>query len=151
MKRADVPALIHVVTFVVVMGIALATRATLPVPRGVARAIFSVLFGLGMGIFASAAASLGRAFLGNVELVSDYLVRNGPYRWVRHPLYLGMVVTALAIAVGMRSVWGLAGTMALFLPSGAYRAAMEERCLASKFGPEWDEYVARTRFMVPGV
>jgi protein-S-isoprenylcysteine O-methyltransferase Ste14 len=151
MKRIDLPALIHVVTYVVVMGIALATRATLPVSRGAARGSFSALFALGMGIFGWAAASLGRAFLGNVEPVTDHLATGGPYRWVRHPLYLAMVVTALAISLGTRSLWGLVGTIVLFLPSAAYRAAMEERCLADRFGGEWAEYVARTRFMVPGV
>lgn len=81
----------------------------------------------------------------------DVLIKTGPYRFVRHPVYLGMTIALTGIPVAMRSCYGLIGVFLLFLPSEIYRAKLEEKALKGKFGSEWEAYAARTGFMLPSV
>lgn len=107
------------------------------------------VFFCGMLLFAVAAGYLKKAFQGNVEPVTDALITIGPYHYVRHPLYLGMVVSTFGIAIGLRSLWGAVVTLFVFAPIGVYRARLEEKALAQKFGKEWDDYARRTSFLLP--
>lgn len=74
------------------------------------------------------------------------LARSGPYRIVRHPIYLGF--QALLVGVGL--MVGSAGTVLvagpLFLPVWLAYAALEERGLRRRFGVAWDRYAAAVRF-----
>jgi protein-S-isoprenylcysteine O-methyltransferase Ste14 len=77
------------------------------------------------------------------------LVDEGPYRWVRHPLYLGELVAVAGFAVRgghPAHVALLAALLALQL----YRASREERLLADGI-PGYRAYAARTRRIVPGL
>jgi protein-S-isoprenylcysteine O-methyltransferase Ste14 len=72
-----------------------------------------------------------------------YLLRAGPYRFSRHPMY----VSEMVIWVGWSLLFadpllaGLTGVLAL----GLNRAAeLEEAALAARFGETWQEYAART-------
>ena len=109
------------------------------------------VFGLGMGLFACAALFLKRAFGGNVRPVTEDLIRAGPYKLVRHPLYLGMLIAITGLAVGMRSLWGLVLAYGLFVPLTVLRARLEEAALRARFGREWEEYSNRTYFLLPPV
>jgi protein-S-isoprenylcysteine O-methyltransferase Ste14 len=60
-----------------------------------------------------------------------------------------MVVSALGLALALRSPWGLIGVFLLFAPAGAYRAMLEDKALAQQFGPQWSQYADRTFFMFP--
>ncbi len=106
-------------------------------------------FALGMLLFCVAVLHLGRAFKGNVQPVTEHLITNGPYRIVRHPLYVGMIVSIAGLALGMGSIWGLAITLMVFLPLTLLRARLEEAALHKKFGVTWEDYTARTYFFLP--
>jgi len=149
MKREDLPALLHVLAGVTVIGVSFLTRGAGPIPTHLAKPLGMLVFALGMALFIWALVYLKGAFLGNVLPVTDRLVSGGPYRRVRHPLYLGMVVTLLGLALAMGSLWGLAGVAALFIPAGAHRARQEDKALAQRFGQEWQDYADRTRFLIP--
>ncbi len=64
-------------------------------------------------------------------------------RLVRHPLYLGMFVATIGLAVAFRSLWGMLISLAVFIPAGLWRARLEEEALASRFGEEWENYCSR--------
>jgi protein-S-isoprenylcysteine O-methyltransferase Ste14 len=149
MKREDLPALLHVLAGLMAMGVSFLTRSDGLIPKVVARPVGMSVFILGMALFTWALAYLKRAFLGNVLPVTDRLIRTGPYRWIRHPLYLGMGVALLGLAVAMGSLWGVAGVLALFLPAGTYRARQEEKALARRFGREWQDYAREVHFLLP--
>lgn len=94
---------------------------------------------------------LGRNWSGAItETVDHQLVRSGPYRLVRHPIYSAM----LGMTVGTTAVSGeLHALVALALMTVAYvrKIPLEERHLRTVFGPAYDEYRRGTWAVVPGV
>jgi protein-S-isoprenylcysteine O-methyltransferase Ste14 len=77
------------------------------------------------------------------------LVTTGPYRLVRHPIYLGMALLALGQALAFGS--GLACVIVLvgIVPTFAWRAREEEELLDRTFGDRYALYRRRTRLMIP--
>jgi protein-S-isoprenylcysteine O-methyltransferase Ste14 len=78
----------------------------------------------------------------------DVVVR-GPYRWVRHPLYSGEIVSSLGLAVGLNSYSALALWLAL-CGLQIYRAVREEQVLLQAF-PAYRSYQRHTAALLPGV
>ncbi len=77
------------------------------------------------------------------------LVTSGPYRYIRHPLYLGEAVTMLGLCLLIGTVAALlfwAGINAFQL----VRAGIEENKLAREFA-EYRAYRQKTRFILPGI
>ena len=94
---------------------------------------------------------LGRQWSGAITIKPEHtLVRSGPYRVVRHPLYLGI----LGMFVGTAVVWGewhaVAG-LGLGVIAYARKMVLEERQLCEEFGAEYEEYRRGTWALVPGV
>jgi protein-S-isoprenylcysteine O-methyltransferase Ste14 len=111
------------------------------------RAPGQVVFLLGGLLLLYVTCYLRSGFLGEVEPNLDHLVTAGPYRWCRHPLYLSfMVIILLGIDLMFGSPVGILATLFLALPSVIYRARLEEKALADRFGEEWEAYKKRTRF-----
>ncbi|MFQ6101844.1 MAG: methyltransferase family protein [Anaerolineae bacterium] len=149
MKRGNLAALLHVLSFLIVLGVSMLAEPHLSIPKSVAKPLGLLTFLTGMAVFIWALAHLKGAFFGDIEPVTDRLVNSGPYRFVRHPLYLGMVVSTLGLVLGLRSLWGLVGVFLLFVPAVAYRASLEEKALARTLGREWEDYAAQTSFLFP--
>ena len=94
---------------------------------------------------------LGRRFSGLVALQPDHeLVTDGPYRWVRHPSYLGGMLGMLGWALVFRSSVGVVATVLGLIPL-ADRIHTEETLLASRFGGRYEDYRRRTWRLVPGL
>jgi protein-S-isoprenylcysteine O-methyltransferase Ste14 len=76
------------------------------------------------------------------------LVTHGPYRWVRHPFYIAVLLGVLANSL-VTANWFIATTgIGAFLLL-ALRASTEERNLVARFGNEYEEYVRRTGRFFP--
>jgi protein-S-isoprenylcysteine O-methyltransferase Ste14 len=75
------------------------------------------------------------------------IVLSGPYRWVRHPMYLGWVFICAGVAIANFSIayFLLTGFHVLLL---LYRARLEERRLAEQ-SPEYRAYMAHSGFIFP--
>ncbi len=90
---------------------------------------------------------LGRAF--SILPEARKLVTDGPYRIVRHPLYVAEEIGNIGVAVQYVQPWSLlieAVSIALQL----WRISFEERVLTRTF-PEYSDYAARTSRLIPGV
>ncbi len=107
-------------------------------PAGVA-----VPLGLALGAAGVLVALRAIRTLGTRERVlgmrTDRLVAHGPYRYARHPVYLGWTVALLGIALAGRSLLALALVLLLALAL-ARIARGEERLLSEELGGAYDEY-----------
>jgi protein-S-isoprenylcysteine O-methyltransferase Ste14 len=110
-----------------------------------------VLLALGVALRFYAVLVLGRLFTVTVMVGSDQrVVDTGPYRFVRHPSYTGLL---LAIA-GILLSWGNWAAMLGLLPilAGlAYRIRVEERALTEQLGDVYRAYAQRTKRLIPFV
>jgi protein-S-isoprenylcysteine O-methyltransferase Ste14 len=77
------------------------------------------------------------------------VVDRGPYRLIRHPSYLGILLTAVGIGFMLRSWAGAAVILALCGPAVGYRIWIEERFLVSELGDDYVRYMKRTKRLVP--
>jgi protein-S-isoprenylcysteine O-methyltransferase Ste14 len=77
------------------------------------------------------------------------VVAQGPYRWVRHPLYVGEIVSSLGLVIAVNSYPAVALWLAL-CGLQIYRAVREEQVLLQAL-PAYREYRSRTAALLPGV
>jgi protein-S-isoprenylcysteine O-methyltransferase Ste14 len=112
------------------------------------RAAAVLLAALGVAFLAAGTRALGPALTAlPAPRPGARLVRHGIYRWVRHPIYTGVILLAGGWAVfrGSTAHLVLAGVVAAFF--GA-KASWEERWLARQY-PDYDDYRRRTRRFLP--
>ena len=78
------------------------------------------------------------------------VIDSGPYRYIRHPMYAGMVLFVIGTALMLGSLWGLLATVALFVLLGL-RIRGEEQVLKQDLAG-YAEYMTKTPWrIVPGV
>jgi len=110
----------------------------------------AVLFALGVGGYRLAGRALGEALSPFIEpRAGGPLVTRGPYRCLRHPMYLAQAAIAAGapLTLGCRAILVLV-PVALFVL--ALRVKLEDDALARTF-PEYSRYAARTKRIVPFV
>lgn len=96
--------------------------------------------------------TLGDDYRGGLGLWDDHrLVTRGPYRWLRHPVYVGFVVTMLGVGL-LAADWVIGGSgLLLTLAIPVLRVPVEEAEMEERFGEEYREYRARTGAFLPRV
>ncbi|MGH7749560.1 MAG: methyltransferase family protein, partial [Candidatus Dormibacteria bacterium] len=83
------------------------------------------------------------------QKVDPELVTSGPYRYVRHPIYSGILLALTGTAVAVSPEFFIAVVAAgLYF---VYSATVEERLMATEFPAEYPVYRARTRMLIPFV
>ncbi len=103
----------------------------------------------GVGIAIWARLVLGRNWSGNVTLKQEHsLIRTGPYRWVRHPIYTGMLLAMLGTAIAEGQVCDFCG-VALLLVSFHFKSRTEDDFMRRAFGAEHDAYREQTGALLP--
>ncbi len=124
-------------------------RAFLVIEAGKWRYIGLALFLAGATVRVLAARTLGRQFSGLVTVQERHrLVQTGIYGVIRHPMYLGLLMTLPGFGLIFRSWLALP----LFLVAVAFvflRVQQEEDLLRRHFGQEFDAYCQRTRRLIP--
>jgi protein-S-isoprenylcysteine O-methyltransferase Ste14 len=107
---------------------------------------------LGQGLFTWSMVS-NKFFSTSVRIQMDRdhtVAVGGPYRYVRHPGYVGFIVSALAMPLALGSLWALipaAMTLCLFV----IRTALEDKTLQEELDG-YREYAAQVRYrLLPGV
>ena len=109
--------------------------------------------GCGVASFAirrRAIAALGRYWSLHVEIREEQpFVKEGPFRWMRHPTYFSMLLELLAVAILLKALVVLCFIPILYLPALAYRLHLEEPALIAKFGDAYREYMRATPAFLP--
>jgi protein-S-isoprenylcysteine O-methyltransferase Ste14 len=108
-----------------------------------------VLTAIGVGLSIWARLSLGSNWSGMVTLKKDHeLVRSGLYRWIRHPIYTGILLGMVGSAMIEGQLRGWMG-VAVVLAALYFKARREERFLREEFGPGFDEHSRQTGMFLP--
>ena len=103
----------------------------------------------GLGFALWARAYLGRNWSGAVTVkVGHELVRNGPYRWVRHPIYSGMILAMFGTALARGQVRGAIAIVLLYA-GFKVKSRIEEQAMSATFGTQYAEYSSTTGAIVP--
>jgi protein-S-isoprenylcysteine O-methyltransferase Ste14 len=105
--------------------------------------------GLGFSIWARRV--LGRNWSGIVTVKQDHeLVRSGPYRWVRHPIYTGLLIGFAGSAIA-RGEWR--GILAVLIVFAALwrKLRLEEKWMQETFGDAYERYRREVRALIPFV
>ncbi|MEZ5912846.1 MAG: isoprenylcysteine carboxylmethyltransferase family protein [Paracoccaceae bacterium] len=111
----------------------------------------ALIAGIALLALAGALAIGGtRAFAGagtNVDPRSPALrlVESGPYRFTRNPMYLGMIVLQLGLALAFSLDWAMIGAAVLWFSLHFGVVRREEAYLSARFGAPYGAYLARTR------
>jgi protein-S-isoprenylcysteine O-methyltransferase Ste14 len=106
----------------------------------------AALFGIaGLSLAIYALWWLGRSF--SILPEARKLVTHGPYRFVRHPLYVAEALSTLGITLQLAQPLGILIAVAIFLGQFA-RMGFEEEVLAQSF-PEYAEYRKKTFRLIP--
>jgi protein-S-isoprenylcysteine O-methyltransferase Ste14 len=111
-----------------------------------------VIIWLGLVIRVWAVVVLGRSFRTTVEVeAGQAVVTRGPYRWVRHPSYTGLMLIAAGFGLAFGTWPGL--VLCLVLPAFALlrRIQVEETELTQVLGDPYRAYRDRTKRLIPGL
>jgi protein-S-isoprenylcysteine O-methyltransferase Ste14 len=106
---------------------------------------------LGLGFAVWARVHLGRNWSGTVTVKEDHeLIRTGPYGWVRHPIYSGVLLAILGTAIAFGEWRGL---LAFGLLSLAFvlKLRREERFMRESFPNDYPRYCAQVPALIPFV
>jgi protein-S-isoprenylcysteine O-methyltransferase Ste14 len=111
-----------------------------------------MIFSVGEALRVGAKMALGRYFTYTVMTSGDQpVITDGPYRFLRHPSYTGV----LLIAVGAGATWGnwlgLAGLTSTTLVGLIYRIHIEEKALLEELGDRYRTYAEHHKRMIPFV
>ena len=111
-------------------------------------AIGAVLFACGIALAVWARLHLGRNWgMPMTQRAEPELVTSGPYRFVRHPIYSGLLIAMLGTAL-VDNLLGLI-VVAVLVAYFYYSGIVEERNLAATFPKAYPEYRSRTKMLIP--
>lgn len=121
-------------------------------PANVAVAVIGALLTmLGVAFACWARHVLGRNWSSVVQVKKDHeLIQSGPYRWVRHPIYTGLLLAFLGTAMAIGEWRGLV-CVAIVAVSFWFKLKLEERWMRENFGVAYENYMRRTKALIPGL
>ncbi len=107
------------------------------------------LTSLGVALAIWARYSIGQYWSARVTLKEGHrVIRSGPYAWVRHPIYTGMLLAAMGTAVVIGEWRGVLAVTVMW--AAHYRKALrEEALLTRELGEEYVSYRRSTGFLFP--
>ena len=134
---------------VLALGVVIGTAVAAPLSQSPALAPLPatgiVLMWLGLTVRVWSVAALGGDFRTTVEVEpGQTVVSAGPYRWVRHPSYTGLLLIATGLGVARGSWASLAACALLLIPALVRRIHVEEAELDHVLGDGYRSYRSKT-------
>lgn len=115
-------------------------------PRGPALAIAAVCLLPGFGLLFWSLLLFLKARTSPLPMLpTTAIVRSGPYRWTRNPMYLAMLLIYTGVALWFDVFWALPFVPAVIFLVGRLVIRKEERYLEEKFGEEYRRYKTQVR------
>lgn len=112
-------------------------------------------FGVAMMIFGFllrqwSISKLGVFFSPTIRIIKKHkIITSGPYKYIRHPSYTGMLIFLLGMAIASRSFDSIFFGMAFPICGYLYRIRMEERSLTLHLGKSYVGYTKKTKMLIP--
>ncbi|MFJ5123288.1 methyltransferase [Kitasatospora sp. NPDC088548] len=127
-------------------------RASIGELPGWARWFGVALLAAGLALRAWGMHTLGRYYTRTLRTVdAQRVVREGPYRLIRHPGYCGSLLVWTGYALGLGSWPATLIVAALLLVAYTWRIGAEERLLLTAFGDEYAAYRRGSKRLIPFV
>ena len=93
---------------------------------------------------------LGRFFTYDVAVSSEqYVVESVPYRWLRHPSYLGALLAEIGLGMTLTNWIAILLPVVCLAAAYSYRIKVEEHALSESLGSPYREYMRRTWRLIP--
>ena len=120
---------------------------------GIVFSVCTVALAVGsVWLVASAVRTLGKQWALAARLVEGHnLITAGPYRFVRNPIYTGMLGMLVATGLAMEHWTALIVAVVLFAVGLVIRVRSEEKLLRAAFGKEFEDYAERVPAVLPGI
>jgi protein-S-isoprenylcysteine O-methyltransferase Ste14 len=77
------------------------------------------------------------------------IVKNGPYKYIRHPGYLSIIIESLAVPVILNAYYTLIGVILIYIPVILLTAKLEDREMQNKIGNSFIVYKEKTGAFLP--
>ncbi len=107
------------------------------------------LTSVGVAIAIWARYRIGQYWSARVTLKEGHrVIRSGPYAWVRHPIYTGMLLAAMGTAVVIGEWRGVLAAVVMWA-AHSLKALREEKLLTTALGEEYVSYRRSTGFLFP--
>jgi protein-S-isoprenylcysteine O-methyltransferase Ste14 len=148
------------VLFVLVtLGILLGTLLAFTIPATAITSARTFLFWLGILLINAGIAFrlyaitvLGAFFTTAVAVApGQTVIETGPYRLIRHPSYTGFLITLLGLGLSYTNWLSLLVMVGCALIGFSYRIHVEEQVLQEQLGQRYQEYMRRTKRLIPFV
>jgi protein-S-isoprenylcysteine O-methyltransferase len=111
-----------------------------------------VIFVLGLALRWYSIAYLGKFFTVDVTIAADHkVVDTGPYRFIRHPSYTGVLLAFLGFALCLANVISIAIILIPITAVLLHRIRIEESALQAGLGQPYQQYMQRTKRLLPFV
>jgi protein-S-isoprenylcysteine O-methyltransferase Ste14 len=108
------------------------------------------MWALGLSLAIWARLHLGRNWgTPMTEKADPELVTTGPYRWVRNPIYSGLILAMIGTALAVSITWLL--VVAILGGYFVYSAFVEQRFMAAQFPDTYPAYRQSTKMLIPFV
>jgi protein-S-isoprenylcysteine O-methyltransferase Ste14 len=109
-----------------------------------------VVFVLGSALRWWAILTLGQYFTFEVAVRSTQsVVQSGPYRFVRHPSYTGILIMLLGVGLALTNWASIVVMLVGGLVGLLYRIRVEERALVEALGQPYTDYMRHSRMFIP--
>jgi protein-S-isoprenylcysteine O-methyltransferase Ste14 len=127
--------------------------AALEGAAGIVFALLTVALAAGsVWLTAAAVRRLGKQWAYQARVVEGHeLIKDGPYAYVRNPIYTAMLGILIASGLAMEHWIALLIALPIFMIGLVIRVRIEERLLRATFGTEFEDYAKRVPAVIPGI
>jgi protein-S-isoprenylcysteine O-methyltransferase Ste14 len=127
--------------------------AALAGSAGIIFAVFTVALAAGsVWMTAAAVRRLGKQWAYQARVVEGHeLIQDGPYAYVRNPIYTAMLGMMVATGLAMEHWITLLVALPIFMIGLVIRVRIEEKLLRAAFGAQFEDYAKRVPAVIPGI
>ena len=126
--------------------------SALPIPEWLLAPLTILLAVSSVWLVNSAARRLGKQWALTARVVEGHnLIQDGPYGFVRNPIYTGMLGILVATGMASRQWIPLVATIIVFLIGTFIRVRSEEKILREAFGADFETYERKVPALIPGL